>query len=184
MDSNMINYNEEVLKGGLIVAGVSILVTMLTYIINVELMVAWWYGLIALAISMGLVIYIGISLRNAIGGYMSYKESLKFTFLVLTVSYLVGAIFNIILYNVIDPGLPETLKELTVENTVAMMEGFGAPQEVIDASIPEIEKSIDENTTPIGILKATPWGLLFIFIFAVIASIFVKKNEAVSDRIN
>ena len=47
-----------------------------------------------------------------------------------------------------------------------------------------IEKSIDENTTPIGILKATPWGLLFIFIFAVIASIFVKKNEAVSDRIN
>ena len=80
MDSNNINYNEEVLKGGLIVAGVSILVTMLTYIINVELMVAWWYGLIALAISMGLVIYIGISLRNAIGGYMSYKESLKFCF--------------------------------------------------------------------------------------------------------
>ena len=64
------------------------------------------------------------------------------------------------------------------------MEGFGAPQEAIDASIPEIEKSIDENTTPIGILKATPWGLLFIFIFAAIASIFVKKNEAVSDRIN
>ena len=100
MDSNNINYNEEVLKGGLIVAGVSILVTMLTYIINVELMVAWWYGLIALAISMGLVIYIGISLRNAIGGYMSYKESLKFTFLVLTVSYLVGAIFNILLYKI------------------------------------------------------------------------------------
>ena len=81
MDSNKINYNEEVLKGGLIIAGVSILVTMVTYIVNVELMVAWWFGLLALAISMGLVIYIGISFRNAIGGYMSYKESLKFTFL-------------------------------------------------------------------------------------------------------
>ena len=56
MDSNKINYNEEVLKGGLIIAGVSILVTMLTYIVNVELMVAWWFGLLALAISMGLVI--------------------------------------------------------------------------------------------------------------------------------
>ena len=66
MDSNTINYNEEVLKGGLIIAGVSILFTMVTYIVNVELMVEWWYGLLAIVISMGLVIYIGISFRNAI----------------------------------------------------------------------------------------------------------------------
>ena len=65
MDSNTINYNEEVLKGGLIIAGVSILFTMVTYIVNVELMVEWWYGLLAIVISMGLVIYIGISFRNA-----------------------------------------------------------------------------------------------------------------------
>tara|TARA_B100000902_G_scaffold2577_1_gene3297 strand:+ start:9166 stop:9720 length:555 start_codon:yes stop_codon:yes gene_type:complete len=184
MDSNTINYNEEVLKGGLIIAGVSILLTMVTYIINVELMVAWWYGLLAIAISMGLVIYIGISFRNITGGYISYKDSLKFTFLVFTVSYVVGAMFNILLYNVIDPSLPEVMKELTVQNTVTMMEGFGAPQETIDASIPEIEKSIEENTSAVGIIKATPWGLLFVFVLAAISSIFVKKNEPVSDRIN
>lgn len=184
MDSNNINYNEEVLKGGLIIAGVSILFTMVTYIVNVELMVEWWYGLLAIVISMGLVIYIGISFRNATGGYMSYKESLKFTFLAFTVSYIVGAMFNILLYNVIDPTLPEVMKELTVQNTVTMMESFGTPQEAIDASIPEIEKSIEENTSPIGIIKATPWGLLFVFILAAISSIFVKKNEPVSDRIN
>ena len=56
--------------------------------------------------------------------------------------------------------------------------------ELVDVDKDVIEKSIDDNTSPIGILKATPWGLLFIFIFAVIASIFVKKNEEVSDRIN
>ena len=76
------------------------------------------------------------------------------------------------------------MKELTVENTVTMMESFGTPQEAIDGAIPEIEKSIEENTSPIGIIKATPWGLLFVFILAAIASIFVKKNEPVSDRIN
>ena len=58
MDANNINYNEEVLKGGLIVAGVSILILMVTYIVNVEMMVEWWYGLISLAISIGLTIYI------------------------------------------------------------------------------------------------------------------------------
>ena len=60
MDSNTINYNEEVLKGGLIIAGVSILFTMVTYIVNVELMVEWWYGLLAIVISMGLVIYLSL----------------------------------------------------------------------------------------------------------------------------
>ena len=73
MDSNTINYNEEVLKGGLIIAGVSILFTMVTYIVNVELMVEWWYGLLAIVISMGLVIYIGISFRNATGA-VSYTH--------------------------------------------------------------------------------------------------------------
>ena len=92
--------------------------------------------------------------------------------------------FNILLYNVIDPTLPEVMKELTVERTVTMMESFGTPLEAIDASIPEIEKSIEENTSAMGIIKATPWGLLFVFILAAISSIFVKKNEPVSDRMN
>ena len=184
MDSNTINYNEEVLKAGLIVSGVSILLTMIVYIVDLELMVSGWFGFFAFALSMGLVIYTGISYRNAIGGYISYKNSLIFTFLVLLISYVVGSIFNLLLYNVIDPSLPEVMKELTVQNTVTMMESFGTPQEAIDGAIPEIEKSIEENTSPIGIIKATPWGLLFVFILAAIASIFVKKNEPVSDRIN
>ena len=93
-------------------------------------------------------------------------------------------VFNILLYTVIDPSLPETMKELTVEATVGMLESFGTPQEAIDASIVEIEKSVMESTTPAGILKSAPWGVIIIFIFALIASIFIKKNEPVSDRIN
>ena len=39
MESNTINYKEEILKSGIMLAGVSIILTMLTYMINVELMV-------------------------------------------------------------------------------------------------------------------------------------------------
>ena len=42
MDLNTINYNEEVLKAGLIVSGVSILLTMIVYIVDLELMVSGW----------------------------------------------------------------------------------------------------------------------------------------------
>ena len=76
------------------------------------------------------------------------------------------------------------MKDLTMEATVGMLESFGTPQEVIDASMVEIENSVMESTSPSGILKSSPWGVLIIFIFAVIASIFIKKNEPISDRIN
>ena len=75
MDSNTINYNEEVLKGGLIVSGVSILLTMIIYIIDVELLVSGWFGFISLILSIGILIYIGRSFRDAIGGYITYKNS-------------------------------------------------------------------------------------------------------------
>ena len=73
---------------------------------------------------------------------------------------------------------------VTVEMTVEMMENFGTPDEAIDAAIVGIEQGIEEGTTPLGILKSTPWGTLFIAIFALIASLFIKKNPPVSDRIN
>ena len=174
MGANTINYNEEVLKGGFIVSGVSILLTMIIYIIDIEMLVSGWFGFVSFILSIGILIYIGRSYRDATGGYMTYKNSLIFTYLVLVVSYVVGSLFNILLYNVIDPS----------QNTIPMLESFGTPQVAIDAAVIEIEKGVEQQSTPMGIIKATPWALLFMLIFALIVSIFVKKNEPVSDRMN
>ena len=59
----------------------------------------------------------------------------------------------------------------------------GAPG-IVTAAVIEIEKGVEQQATPMGIIKATPWALLFMLIFALIVSIFVKKNEPVSDRMN
>ena len=184
MEAKNINYNEEWLKGGLILAGVSILLTMLKYVIDVSLMVEWWFGIVSILISMGLLIYLGINYRNDIGGILSYGDAFKFSFLVFFVSYVVGIIFQIALYTVIDPELPETMKQLTVEKTVEMMEGFGLSDEALDAAIIGVEDGIDEATTPMGMIKSSPWGILFLLLFSAIAAIFIKRNPPVSDRIN
>ena len=184
MEAKNINYNEEWLKGGLILAGVSILLTMLTYVIDVCRMVEWWFGVVSLLISMGLLIYLGINYRNDIGGILSYGDAFKFSFLVFFVSYVVGIIFQIALYTVIDPELPEIMKQLTVEKTVEMMEGFGLSDEALDAAIIGVEDGIDEATTPMGMIKSSPWGILFLLFFSAIAAIFIKRNPPVSDRIN
>ena len=184
MEAKNINYNEEWLKGGLILAGVSILLTMLTYVIDVSLMVEWWFGIVSLLISMGLLIYLGINYRNDIGGILSYGDAFKFSFLVFFVSYVVGIIFQIALYTVIDPELPEIMKQLTVEKTVEMMEGFGLSDEALDAAIIGVEDGIDEATTPMGMIKSAPLGIFFLIFFSAISAIFIKRNPPVSDRIN
>ena len=184
MEDKNINYNEEWLKGGLILAGVSILLTMLTYVIDVSLMVEWWFGVVSLLISMGLLIYLGINYRNDIGGILSYGDAFKFSFLVFFVSYVVGIIFQIALYTVIDPELPEIMKQLTVEKTVEMMEGFGLSDEALDAAIIGVEDGIDEATTPMGMIKSAPLGIFFLLFFSAISAIFIKRNPPVSDRIN
>ena len=184
MEEKNINYNEEWLKGGLILAGVSILLTMLTYVIDVSLMVEWWFGIVSILISMGLLIYLGINYRNDIGGILSYGDAFKFSFLVFFVSYVVGIIFQIALYTVIDPELPEIMKQLTVEKTVEMMEGFGLSDEALDAAIIGVEDGIDEATTPMGMIKSAPLGIFFLLFFSAISAIFIKRNPPVSDRIN
>ena len=185
MESKNINYNEEWLKGGLILAGVSILLTILTYVIDVSLMVEWWFGIVSLLISMGLLIYLGINYRNDIGGILSYGGAFKFSFLVFLVSYFIGIIFQIALYTVIDPELPEVIKQLTIEKTIETMEAWGMSDEaVVDAAIIGVEDGIDEATTPMGMIKSSPWGILFLLFFSAIAAIFIKRNPPVSDRIN
>ena len=69
--SDTINYNEEILKSGFMLAAVSIIITMLAYMISVELMVEWCFGMVSLIISVSLLIYLGISYRNSIGGILS-----------------------------------------------------------------------------------------------------------------
>jgi hypothetical protein len=49
-------------------------------------MVEWWFGILSLIISVGLLIYLGINYRNSIGGILSYGNALKYSILVMIVS--------------------------------------------------------------------------------------------------
>ena len=185
MESNTINYKEEILKSGIILAGVSIILTTLTYMINVELMVEWWFGILSLIISVGLLIYLGITYRNSIGGILSYGNALKYSILVMLVSYVIVICFDILLYTVIDPDLLEVISDLTIEKIdVEEMGRLDVPQEQIDASITFMEEQIKNSITASGILKSSLWILVLVEFVSLFTAIFIKRNEPVSDRMN
>ena len=57
MEENNFNYQEEVLKAGLLVGFASVFIVLITYIINFEISLEWWYGLLTLSVTIGLVIF-------------------------------------------------------------------------------------------------------------------------------
>jgi hypothetical protein len=64
------------------------------------------------------------------------------------------------------------------------MEGFGSSDEVIEGTIEGVEQGIEDSTTPLGLIKSSPWGLLFIALLSLLTAAFIKKNKEISDRVN
>jgi hypothetical protein len=170
---------QHALKWGLIVAGVSVFITILLYIIDYTVMIQLKFGLLSLLLYLGLTIYAGINYRNSIGGFLPYGKAFQHGFIVLAISGLVGTIFGFILYNVIDPELPQKLVDASIDNTREIMEKFGASGDQADEALEKARTEAAGRFTLVGQIKGYAWILVVSAVIALITSIFVKKNQPV-----
>ena len=166
-------------KWGAICGATSIFLSITLYAIDYTLMAQLKFLFIFLLIYLGITIYAGIDYRNSVGRYLSYGKAFQHGFLVLAVSGLVATIWNFLLYNVIDPELPQKLGETIVENTRTMMEGFGAPEERIEEEIAKAQERTKDQFTPLGQIKGYGFILIFSAVMAAISGAIVKKNEPI-----
>lgn len=168
---------QHAIRWGMITAAVSIIITMLLYVIDYTLMVQLKFLFVSLAIYFGITIYAGIDYRKSIGGFLAYGKAFQHGFLILVVSGLIATFFNILLYQVIDPELPQKLVDASMENTRAMMESFGTPEEAMDEAMEQAKESTAEQFTIVGMAKGYIYIAIFSAIMALISAIFVRKNQ-------
>ena len=178
-NAESVSLKNHVIKWGLIVGAVSITLTILLYVVDYTLMVQLKTLFVMLLIYMGITIYAGIDYRNGVGGFLPYGKAFIHGFLVLAVSALVATLFSMVLYNVIDPDLPQNLTDASLENTREMMVSFGAPEETIDQEIEKARERTANQFTITGQLIGFASILFFSAIMALISAIFVKKNQPV-----
>ena len=93
------------------------------------------------------------------------------------VAGLIGTIFRILLFTVIDTELAEIVTEKAVENTAAMMESFGTPEEAIDQALEDARTSTMESFTVAGNLKGFGFAVIFYAVFSLITGAIIKKKE-------
>lgn len=174
-------------KNALIYGAVSIAYLMISYSVGVDYMVSFVNTGISFVIPTAVLVFIGIQLRKEMGGFMKFSEAI----LPLFITYLLGSFlllaFNHVLNTVIDPDLPYKTLEVVTEKTMAMMEGFGVPDEALDETMKGFEIAKDEamaNFTLFGFIKTYAFSAVFGLIYVLIAgAISQKKNPNPLDQV-
>jgi len=165
------------LKNGVILSGISIILVLIIYVIDVTLLAKWYVGIGVFVLSMTLVSYFGIQYRKEIGGYLGFKGSFMYSYLTFIVAGFVSTIFNILLYTVIDPELPHIILEASLENTEQILRSFGAPDSAIDEAIAKMEVDIPAQLSAMGQVKFYGWALLIYLGLSLITGLIIRKNE-------
>ncbi len=171
------NPKEFIIKTGIILGIINIILTLVFYIVDQNMLVGFTFIGIGIVINLGYLTYSGISFRRDIGGYIKFGSAYKNAFLSWAVAGIIGTIFAILLHHVIDPDLQNALKEAQVENAIALTERFGGDDEAIEKAEAETLKRTEGQFDIPKLLLGYVYALIFYAIFSLIVGAIVKRNE-------
>lgn len=167
---------QHALKWGVILGIIGIALTGIFYAVDYTLLANWKFGIFVFLVSIGLTIYAGINYRGEIGGFLAYGKAFQHGFVLMAISGLLSTLFNMVLYTVIDPELPQKLTEVAMENAQAMMESFGMPEDQMDQALADARERTENQFSASGLAMSYGIGLIIYAVLAAITSIFVRKN--------
>lgn len=150
--------------------------TVIGYAIKLELLVNFWINFLVMPL---IIIIFGIisttKSKKLLDGYISFKKAFTSYFITITIGIIISSIVSIIIFNFIDPDAAVTIKEIAIEKTVDMMEGFNAPTDKIAEQVEAIEsQNIFSIKTQLFQLAQ---GLVFFTIIGLIVAAVMKKNN-------
>jgi hypothetical protein len=173
VNENEVSFMPVLQKYGLIMASVSIIMTLLTSIMGMSnLMLTMIMGLLALAM-MIIIPVLGLKEHRdkQLGGFVSFGRAFLVCMLIIAVGITVSSIFNYIYMNFINPSYIESMKESMTE----MYEKMNVPEEQMQ----EAMSKFDDMKSIGGILKGLAWNAVIAAVFALIIAAIMKRNRPV-----
>ena len=172
--------NEIVKKNGItygIITGVlSVLITTLIYVIDLKLFTSTWLGFLSIAVYIIIGVVSLSKTRKEFKGSLAFKDAFTTYFISAVIGIMISVVFNIILFNYIDPAAKETIKELTMKYTVEMLQKFDTPASAINDTI----KSLEENDqfSVFKLLQGSLFSILISALFGLILAAFFKTKSS------
>jgi hypothetical protein len=173
---------QSAVRPGVILGLVSLVLTYVAYFIDSSFLASGYFGLVVLVLFFALIIYFGKEYRKEVGGFMSFGTAFNFSFFAILISGVIGLIGNMLLFQVIDPSLPQVLGDITFESQLEMMENFGAsPDSLAPEVLDDMRETSASNFTLVGQLKVFGFGLISYAIIALILGAILKKKDKSLD---
>lgn len=168
--------NSNAIKNGLILGAIGTAIFFIIYVIDITLLSDWKVSIPWLVLSVVLYFVFAFQMRKDEGGFMTFKKAFISTFVMIMVAGVFSLAFRVVLYEVIDPEIPEQLKQATIEQVEIMYESMGVSESpaTIQALEDLEEKDFSMSPKNIGMeLLTLAGGGIF---FALIIGAIVKKK--------
>lgn len=159
---------------GIITGLASVLTTTLIYSIDLNLFTSPWIGFGNIALYLTIAIVLLVKTKKEFTGIYTFKDAFTTYFISALIGIGISVVFNIILFNLIDPEAKITIKELTIKYMVSAMEKFNAPAATINNAIKDLKEN--DQFSVMGLLKGSLSNIVFCTIFGLILAAFFKSK--------
>lgn len=172
--------NEIIKKNGItfgIITGVfSALITATVYAVDLNLFTAWWVSLINISLYLIIGIVLLSKTKKELNGIFPFKDAFTTYFISAVVGILISVVFNIILFNFIDPSAKEAIKEISIKYAVEMMEKFGTPTSAINEAVKKLQEN--DQFSIIELLKGSVFSIIFSALFGLLLALVFKSKPS------
>jgi len=164
---------------GIVLGVISIVITTLIYALNIELFGSWWLGLVILAINLVIYCILLSKTKKQLNNDYSFKQAFTTFFIAMLIGASISTLYNLVLFNFVDPAAKETIQEISVKSTVSMMERFGAPESEIEKAIEKVRET--DNFSIGNLLMGLGVTLVIGSIFGLILAAIFKSKPAYKE---
>jgi len=159
---------------GIVIGIISALITATIYAIDINLFLSVWLGVIIFGLYLIVCIVLLKKTKKELNNVFSYKEAFTTYFIAILIGIAISTLFNIVLFNFIDPSAKDTLKELTAKYTIEMMQKFGATASSINEALSKLKESNPYSI--VELLKGSIYSIVFSSIIGLIMAAIFKSN--------
>ena len=161
---------------GIITGVVAALITTSIYSIDLKLFTSWWVGLLSLSFYIIIGIVLLSKTKKELKGIFPFKDAFTTYFISAVVGILISVVFNIILFNFIDPSAKESIKEISIKYAVEMMEKFNTPSSVINEAVKKLQEN--DQFSIIELLKGAISSIVFSSLFGLLLALIFKSKPS------
>ena len=167
-----------ILKNGLVLGAVYIVLSSIAYSIGVSFTLSTSWSIIQFVVPIAILIYMLVFYKKMMGGFINFNHSFILVFGLIASSSFIHMVFNIILYNYIDPNFSILLQEATIEKSIELMQGF-ASESAMEEMITTLENQ--DSFSPRSLASAFGYGLVLNAILSLIIAAFFKKDAPIEN---